>query len=216
MKNVYSTKSNCLLILLITSLTVPLLAIAQDWQPFVDREEFFAINVPGEPSKAEALYASEYGGNLSAKIYSLEANGVDYRVTVVNYGTDEKAYVQVDDHTDDDFPWLYDLRGSIAYAAHNIRKRGGEVTFDAWHHIEMVEGHQLQITHEEGSRTYAGIYLYEEEGRLYIVEAKVPAGGLPQGLFQQSLNFLDEEGKRVRYVLHPDGSEEKRTDLDPY
>ena len=112
--------------------------------------------------------------------------------------------------------WLYDLRGSIAYAAHNIRKRGGEVTFDAWHHIEMVEGHQLQITHEDDSRTYAGIYLYEEEGRLYIVEAKVPAGGLPQGLFQQSLSFLDEEGNRVRYVLYPDGSERKRTDLDPY
>ncbi len=211
-----STKSSCLLILLVTSLTAPLLANAQDWQTFVDQEEFFAINVPGKPEVAEVLYASEWGGNLPAKIYSLTAKDVDYRVTVVNYGTDDTSYVQVDDHTDDDFPWLYDFRGSIAYAAHNIRKRGGEVTYDAWHHIEMVEGHQLQITHADGSRTWAGIYLYEDTGRLYIVEAKAPQDALPQGLFQQSLNFLDEDGNRVRYLLNPDGSQERRTDVSKY
>jgi hypothetical protein len=215
-KNVYSTKSSRLLTLLVTSLTVPLLANAQDWQRFVDRDEFFAVNVPGEPEIADVLYASEWGGQLPAKIYSLTAKDVDYRITVVNYGTDDKSYVRVDDHTDDDFPWLYDFRGSIAHAAHNIRKRGGKVTFDAWHHIEMVEGHQLQITHEDGSRTYAGIYLYEDTGRLYILEAKAPQGALPQGLFQQSLNFLDDEGKRVRYLLHPDGSQERRTDIGEY
>jgi len=201
---------------LVTLLTAPLLANAQDWHRFVDGDEFFAINIPGEPKVAEVLYSSEWGGNLPAKIYSLTANNVDYRITVVNYGTDEKSYVRVDDHTDDDFPWLYDFRGSIAYAAHNIRKRGGEVTFDAWHHIEMVEGHQLQITHEDDSRTYASIYLYEDTGRLYILEAKAPGGALPQGLFQQSLSFLDEEGKRVRYRLNPDGSQERRTDVDAY
>ena len=211
----YSTKSR-LLILLVTSLTAPLLANAQDWQRFVDGDEFFAVNFPGEPEIAGFLYASEYGGQLPAKTYSLTANDVDYRITVVNYGTDDKSYVRVDDHTDDDFPWLYDFRGSIAYAAHNIRKRGGKVTFDAWHHIEMVEGHQLHITHEDNSRTYAGIYLYEDIGRLYILEAKAPEGALPQGLFQQSLSFLDEDGKRVRYVLHPDGSEDRRTELEEY
>ena len=83
-------------------------------------------------------------------------------------------------------------------------------------HIEMVEGHQLQITHEDGSRTYAGIYLYEDTGRLYILEANAPKGAMPQGLFQQSLNFLDEDGKRVRYVLNPDGSQERRKDLTSY
>jgi hypothetical protein len=202
--------------LLVSLLFVPFLAIAQDWQRFVDTDEFFAVNIPGEPKVTEVLYSSEYGGNLPAKIYSLQADGVKYRITVVNYGTDDKSYVRVDDHTDDDFPWLYDFRGSIAYAAHNIRKRGGEVTFDAWHHIEMVEGHQLQITHEDDSRTYASIYLYEDEGRLYILEAIAPPGSLAQGLFQQSLSFLDEEGKRVRYQLYPDGSQEKRTDIDEY
>ena len=71
----------------------------------------------------------------------------------------------------------------------------------------MVEGHQLQITNQDNSRTYAGMYLHA--GRLYIVEATVPQGGLPQGLFQQSLTFLDEEGARIRYQLYPDGSSER-------
>ena len=211
-----STKYNCLLTLLVASLTAPVFANAQDWQTFTDGDEFFAVNFPGEPEVTEYLYDSEWGGKLPAKDYSLTADGTDYRVTVVNYGTDDKSYVRVDDHTDDDFPWLYDFRGSIAYAAHNIRKRGGKVTFDAWHHIEMVEGHQLQITHEDGARTYASMYLYKDTGRLYILEAKAPAGALPQGLFQQSLNFLDEEGNRVRYVLKPDGSQERRSDVSSY
>lgn len=191
-------------------------SICQGWITFTDPEEFFAINFPNEPEVTELLYPSEWGGRLPAKLYQTQARGVDYKLTVVNYGTDESAYIQVDDHTDDDFPWLYDLRGSIVYAAHNIRKQGGEVTFDAWHHIEMVEGHQLQITHDDGARTYASIYRLTEMGRLYILEAKVPAGGLPQGLFQQSLHFLDEEGMRLRYVLNPDGSYERRTNLQQY
>lgn len=211
-----STKCYCLLTLLVTFFAVPLLVNAQDWQTFTDRDEYFAVNFPGEPEVSEYLYDSEWGGKLPAKDYSLTADDTDYRVTVVNYGTDESSYIEVDDHTDDDFPWLYDFRGSIAYAAHNIRRRGGNVTFDAWHHIEMVEGHQLHISHEDGSRTYAGIYLYKDTGRLYIVEAKAPPDALPQGLFQQSLNFLDEKGNRVRYVLKPDGSLERRTDVTSY
>jgi hypothetical protein len=33
----------------------------------------------------------------------------------------------------------------------------------------------------------------------------VPAGAPPQGLFQQSLAFLDAEGKQIRYDLTPEG-----------
>lgn len=188
--------------------------IAQDWHSYFDQDERFVINMPGEPEITEFYYPTEWGGNLPAKLYSINTGNVDYRLTVVNYGTDETAYVQVADHTDDDFPWLYDFRGSIAFAARNIREKNeGEITFDNWHHIEMVEGHQIQVTHQDGTRTYASIYLYEEEGRLFIIEARGPSNGLYQGIFQQSLHFLDEDGQRVRYVLHPDGSETKRTDL---
>jgi hypothetical protein len=37
------------------------------------------------------------------------------------------------------------------------------------------------------------------ENRLYILEGTVPKGAPAPGLFQQSLQFLDKEGKRVRY-----------------
>jgi hypothetical protein len=51
--------------------------------------------------------------------------------------------------------------------------------------------------------TYASLYLHAR--RLYILNATVPEGGPPQGLFQQSIAFLDEEGKQIRYDLTPEG-----------
>ena len=89
------------------------------------------------------------------------------------------------------------MLGSIAYAAWNIRKRGGEVTYDAWNYIQRVEGHMLQITNADQSRTYAGIYLHET--RLYILEATVPPGSPPPIIFQQSLTLLDDEGNTFNY-----------------
>jgi len=37
------------------------------------------------------------------------------------------------------------------------------------------------------------------ENRLYILEGTVPANAPPPGLFQQSLQFLDKDGNRIRY-----------------
>ena len=75
--------------------------------------------------------------------------------------------------------------------------RGGQVTYDAYHYIDRVEGHQLQITNTDQSRSYAAIYLHES--RLYIVEATVAPDLPPPGMFQQSLEFIDEVGERIRY-----------------
>ena len=63
--------------------------------------------------------------------------------------------------------WEIDIRASVAYAATSFRQRGGEVTYDAYHYIDRIEGHQLQITNEDNSRTYAAMYLHAR--RLYIV-----------------------------------------------
>ena len=182
-------------------------ASAQEWQEFVDQEQYFAINFPGAPEVRDIDYPSEYGIVLPAKAYTFKNEEAQYSVTMVNYNEGEKLYKELPDRTDEgnnSSLWLYDQRAATAYAAHNIRQRGGDITFDAWHHIDMVEGHQLQITNSDGSRTYVGIYLHK--GRLYIVEAIVPKGGLPQGLFQQSLSFLDDKSLRIRYRLHSDGT----------
>jgi len=190
-------------------LTVALadLALAQSWKTFVSREDFFSVNFPDDPTVIDTTYSSEYGATLPARIYEIRNGDRLHSVTVVDYRDAERIYRELPDRTDEAnnrWLWLYDQRASAAFAARNFRLRGGEVTYDAWHHIDMVEGHQLQMTNDDGSRTYASMYFHE--GRLYILEATVPAGSLPQGLFQQSLSFLDAEGKSIRYELHPDGS----------
>ena len=194
------------LILLLLSASLPVSVQAQ-WRQFVDQEEFFSVNFPGEPEIGVIDYHSEYGATLPAKVYSVTDGDSLHSVTVVDFTDAQSAYAELADRSDEANNaslWLYDQRASVAYAARNFRLRGGEVTFDAWHHIDLVEGHQLQITNTDNSRTYASIYLHDS--RLYILEATVPEGSLPQGLFQASLSFLDETGTKIRYQLFPDGS----------
>ena len=181
-------------------------AAAQEWQVFTDRSQYFSVNFPGEPQIAEISYDSEYGATLPAKVYSVRDGESLHSVTVVDFTDAARIYQELPDRTDEGNNaalWLYDQRASVAYAARAFRLRGGEVTYDAWHHIDLVEGHQLQITNPDQSRTYASMYLHN--GRLYVLEATVPPGSLPQGLFQQSLTFLDEGGNRIRYRLEPNG-----------
>jgi hypothetical protein len=192
------------------ALCVMQFAIAQSWRTFVSREDFFSVNFPDEPTITNTTYPSEYGATLPARIYVVRNGDSLHSVTVVDFTDAERIYRELPDRTDEANNaslWLYDQRASVAYAARNFRLRGGEVTYDAWHHIDLVEGHQLQITNPDQSRTYASMYFHD--GRLYILEATVPPGSLPQGLFQQSLSFLDDEGQRIRYQLFPDGSRKR-------
>ena len=180
--------------------------VAQGWRVFTDRSQYFSVNFPGEPEITEISYDSEYGATLPAKVYAVRNGDSLHSVTVVDFSDAARIYQELPDRTDEGNNaalWLYDQRASVAYAARNFRLRGGEVTYDAWHHIDLVEGHQLQITNPDQSRTYASMYLHD--GRLYVLEATVPQGSLPQGLFQQSLSFLDEDGNRIRYRLEPNG-----------
>jgi len=187
-------------------------AVAQSWRHFEFHDQFFSVNFPDEPVVTETTFASEYGVTLPARVYTVRNGASLHSVTVVDYTEAQRIYQELPDRTDEGNNaalYLYDQRASVPYAARQFRLRGGEVTYDAWNHIDMVEGHQLQITNTDGSRTYAGIYFHD--GRLYILEATVPPGSLPQGLFQQSLSFLDADGKRIRYQLFPDGSRKRVT-----
>jgi hypothetical protein len=178
---------------------------AQQWAQFRDESEFFAVNFPGEPVITEAPYASEYGATFPSKIYTVEYDDYHYSIKVVDFTDAQQIYLELPDKTDEAgsrWLWLYDQLGGTAQAARHFRERGGTVTFDAWNHIDFVEGHQIQMTNTDGSRTFAGIYLHNR--RLYILEATVPSSALPPGLFQQSITFLDEDGVRVRYELNPE------------
>ena len=152
-------------------------ARAQAWQDYVSMEDQFATMFPGEPTVREIRWDSDYSD--SEAIHWARSNTTEAD-SPINYNY-----------------WRIDIVASVAYAATQFRQRGGNVTFDAWHHIDRVPGHQLQITNSDNSRTYAGIYLHEN--RLYIIEATVAQGTPPPGMFQQGLRFLDDQGRRIRY-----------------
>jgi hypothetical protein len=83
-------------------------------------------------------------------------------------------------------------------------QRDATVTHLLWSNIDLVEGHMLQLTNRDKSRTTASIFMHET--RLYIAEATVPAGSPEPGLFQQSLGWVDENGRSIRYrTLYHEG-----------
>ncbi len=181
-------------------LLISLPAFGQGWVEYVNMADRFSVYIPGQPEVRDISYASEYGVVFPARVYSYEDDGNSYAITVVDYADSRRIHSERTNKTsadDGSLYWAVDVLGSIAYAAWNIRKRGGEVTHDAWHYIQRVEGHQLQITNADLSRTYAGIYLHET--RLYILEATVRPGSPPPIIFQQSLSLLDEEGNTFNY-----------------
>ena len=188
------------LTLAVSALLLSLPSVGQGWIEYVSIADRFTMYVPGEPDVRDISYASEYGVVSPARLYSYEDGPNRYSVTVVDYTDSEEIHSERANKTsadDGSLYWAVDGLGSIAYAAWNIRKRGGEVTHDAWHYIQRVEGHQLQVTNADRSRTYAGIYLHET--RLYILEATVPPGSPPPIIFQQSLGLLDDEGNTFNY-----------------
>ena len=130
-------------------------ARAQSWRMFVDRDEYFSVNFPAEPTVREFQYASEYGATLPGKVDEVRNGDILHSVTLVNFTDAQRIYQELPDRTDEGNNaalFLYDQRGSVAYAARSFRQRGGEGTYDAWHHIDLVEGHQLQMTNPDQSR----------------------------------------------------------------
>jgi hypothetical protein len=78
-----------------------------------------------------------------------------------------------------------------------VRNEAAKVTYDAWHYINLIPGHELQYNLPNGNRVYAAIYLHEY--RLYIMKATVPATGIPPLLFTQSLAITRPDGGGIRY-----------------
>jgi hypothetical protein len=188
---------------LIAALCVLLFArpvFAQDWVEYENRIDRFAIPAPGEPKVETITWDSEYGARFPGRVYKWDQGRNHYAVTVIDYSDAERIHSELNHIAYRGGPgyWQIDILASIDYAATKYRQRPGvKVTYDGWHYIELVTGHQLQLTNPDESRTYAGIYLHEN--RLYILDATAARGEAPPIIFQQSLGFLTAEGKPVRY-----------------
>ena len=189
-------------------LTVPVITVcavlvtgttfAQQWIEFEDRSEFFSVNFPGQPVVTTTTYQPQRGAPLPGRVYTVRDGLRHYSVTVIDY-----AQANVND-----------VPGAIAWEAWNFRKRGGYVTYDAYGQVDRIAGHQLHITHTDGTRSFAGIYLHAR--RLYILEARVPPDSPGAVHFQQSLMILDDKGERIRYLIERDGTRGARdTGFDP-
>jgi hypothetical protein len=168
-------------------------AFAQDWIEYRDRVDRFGVDMPKQPTIQEIMYTSWRGHKMPARIHAIQDGASRYSVTVVNYASD---------------PDVTDVLGSIAFAATNFRKRGGEVTFDAYQQVDRVPGHELHVRNAAGSITYVEINLFER--RLYILEATVPRNAAPPLEFQMSLSILDGKGDRVRFELDACGNRTNR------
>ena len=181
------------IVAVVSTLAVSAPAFAQGWIEYRNQAERFGVTLPGQPAIEEITYTSWQGVTLPGRVYTVEDGPARYSVTVVNYASN-------DDVTD--------VNGSVAHEAWKIRRRGGEVTFDAYAVADYIEGHELYITNADESRTFVGIFLHAK--RLYILEATVLRGALPPLLFQQSLQILDEKGDRIRYEMNADGQRLRR------
>jgi hypothetical protein len=185
-------------------------ALAQEWVDYVSKADFFTINFPTNPAIEEFTYVSEYEGKFPARAYRSAQGGSRYSITVADYRDAERFHTErakscpPDAHTGCSGAqstgvgsWKVDVRGAIDFATAAFLKRDAKVSFFGWSFVDLIEGRQLQLLNPDGSRTFAGIYMHEN--RLYILEATVPKGLPVPGFFQQSLGFIDANGKNIRY-----------------
>src|SRR5262245_7502662 len=92
-------------------------AHAQIWDAYVNREDFFSLNLPDDPVRKDVPYKTGGGTDLTAHVYTAEAPKDDilagtYSLTVVDYTNDKK-----------------EIEKAIDEAAANFRKMG-KVTYE--------------------------------------------------------------------------------------
>jgi len=187
-------------------------AAAQEWIDYTSREDRFSVNLPSAPTIHEFMYTSWRQIKLPARTYTVERGGEKYSVTVVDYTVAEAAHAERAKNCEVGAQnlcagngtvaqgvggWKYDVLGAADHATQEILQRGGNVTYFAWTNINRINGREIHLTNADQSRTYVDIHMHEN--RLYIFEATVPARAAEPLLFEQSPQFLDADGRSVRY-----------------
>jgi hypothetical protein len=196
------------------SVLLSLSASAQEWTEFVSQEDRFSTNFPGKPQITQTTFRSQFGADLPARMYSATLGSSRFSLTVVDYRPIEKILTErakacpegAETCLGGSNPgsstgagyWKADVAGAITYATWQFLKRDAKVTELVWTNIDLVEGHMLQLSNRDQSRTYVSIFMHEN--KLYIGEATVPAGDPEPGLFQQALGWIDENGNSIRYL----------------
>jgi hypothetical protein len=193
-------------------LAIPRHAGAQEWEEYTSLQDGFRLNFPGTPKVTETTWTSQLNYVLPARVYSAEKSRERYSVTVVDYsGIEQQGIERAKTCPPGNAncranagPMIgpgysrHDERGAIVYATFKLLQRDAKLNFLAWEWQDLVEGHLVQLTNNaDQSRTFAWIGMHAH--KLYILEGTVPAGYPEPGLFQQSMVWVDKDGKGIRY-----------------
>jgi hypothetical protein len=164
----------------IVALFVAGAANAQTWDSYVNRADFFSVNMPGEPTRQDSQYKTAKGTSLPAHTYTTQDAKGRYSITVVDYATAAG-----------------ELPTAIDEAVAAIRAKGTP-KYDA---VNMLDNHRSwRITVETpAQRRILGEILVAGNNRLYISEAETALNVPPPAQFSVSLQILDNDGLRIRY-----------------
>jgi hypothetical protein len=146
-------------------------AAAQEWQEYAYPDYAFTVMFPAAPQVQNVSHEVAEGRSVPARVYSVREDKSEFKMTVAdlaNANLDEKTVID-----------------------HAIKQisQGGKVTVNFPHRIYGVYGRQLSIEGADGS--HSTVAMFDINGRLYQIEAKVGRGGNDFDLirFQQSLVF---------------------------
>lgn len=158
-------------------------AAAQDWDVYTNRDNFFSVNLPGDPAMAQAPYKTLKGTNLAARVFTAVAPAGSllsgtYKVTVVDY-TNAKDEIT-----------------TAVEQARNAARARGTVKYDEINNVDLHLTRRLTV--ETPTTRILTEILVAANNRLYITEAETALNVPPPAQFQASLQILDEKGVRIR------------------
>ena len=158
-------------------------AWAQAWDVYTNRENFFAVNLPGKPTATESPYRTAKGTNLTARVFTATAPSSSilagtYKVTVVDHSNAKE-----------------EIPMAVEHAAKAVTARG-TVKYDGLNNLDLHLSRRLTV--ETAMTRILAEILVAENNRLYITEAETPLNAPPAANFQASLQILDANGVRIR------------------
>jgi hypothetical protein len=191
---------------------MPGVSFAQGWAQWQSGDDFFSVAFPGEPTIEKTTHVSEYEGTFPARIYTRVNGQSRFSVKVIDYSDAIKIHTERIKGCPPDAQgdcaggnetvsgighWRYDLFAAMDQATRPYLQRNAKVDYFGWAIADRVPGRYIHLTNADRSKTYVALHMHEN--RMYVLEATVPPGAPEPGIFQQSILFLDLEGKPVRY-----------------
>jgi quinol monooxygenase YgiN len=121
--------------------------VGQDWVEYINREDGFRVDFPGQPSVQQTSWASEYGYTPPARVYSASRGRERYFITVVDYrGVESQGVARANACPAGAEPcrggqagsvigpgyWKQDVRGGVMYATFKLLQRDAKLTHLMW------------------------------------------------------------------------------------